>query len=106
MKYLGNFRGYQCFECDYWRWVQEERSPEKIYIINGYMVKNGVIIGEYRDNRVISSDLVGRRFDLNCMSLKEEKEEKKEEDFNWLSSVEEILMGNSWVDEILKSVYE
>ena len=53
MKNIGNYRGVDCFECSNKEWEAIGKNfPEIIFVINGVMVKNGVIIGHYDGNKV------------------------------------------------------
>lgn len=53
MRNIGKYKGIDCFECSDKEWqVVGKNFPEVIFVINGTMVKNGIIIGYYNGKTV------------------------------------------------------
>ena len=76
MKNIGKYQGTSCFQCtkdeldDLLRKGKDD--DKKIYIANGVMVKNGIIIGYY-DGMYVKEDYSGTRYFV-ATAPKEEKE--------------------------------
>lgn len=79
MKHLGTYNGIKCYECMRKEYIDEYKNGRDngntIYIIDGEMVKNNVIIGYYNGKTV--KDL----YDGVVYYKKETKETKKQEVF-------------------------
>ena len=65
MEHIGNYRGVICCKCSmneyedmYYR---KDIDNDMIYIINGTMVHNGIIVGYY-DGRSVVDDYNGKKF--------------------------------------------
>lgn len=53
MRNIGKYKGLDCFECTDKEWqVVGKKFPEVIFVINGTMVKNGMVIGYYAGKTV------------------------------------------------------
>ena len=52
MKSIGIYKGYKCYVCTDKEYNEDTIRPDVIYIIDGTMVKNGLIIGHYDGNVV------------------------------------------------------
>ena len=53
MEFIGKYRGYKCYVCTDKEYNEcTDIQPNVIYIIDGTMVKNGLIIGHYDGNTV------------------------------------------------------
>lgn len=52
MKYIGIYKGYDCYICSDKEYNEYTIRPDAIYIIEGTMVKSGIIIGHYNGNIV------------------------------------------------------
>ena len=68
MKNIGKYRGVDCFECSNSEWQTVGKNfPEVIFIINGVMVKNGVIIGHY-DGKTVKDNWDGIKYSTRVLS--------------------------------------
>ena len=47
MKNIGIFKGYNCYICSDKEYKESTIRPDAIYIIEGTMVRNGLIVGHY-----------------------------------------------------------
>lgn len=52
MKNIGIYKGYNCYTCSNKEYNECTIRPDAIYIIEGTMVKSGIIIGHYDGNVV------------------------------------------------------
>ena len=52
MKSIGIYKGYKCYVCTDKEYNEDTICPDIIYIIDGTMVKNGLIVGHYDGNVV------------------------------------------------------
>ena len=52
MKNIGIYKGYKCYVCSDREYNEGTIRPDIIYIIEGTMVRNGLIIGHYDGNTV------------------------------------------------------
>ena len=52
MESIGIYKGYRCFICTDKEYNECTIRPDVIYIIDGTMVRNGIIVGHYDGNAV------------------------------------------------------
>ena len=52
MKYIGKYKGCDCYTCSDKEYNESTIRPSIIYIIDGTMIRNGLIIGHYDGNAV------------------------------------------------------
>ena len=52
MKNIGIYKGYNCYTCSDKEYNESTIRPDAIYIIDGTMVRNGLIVGHYNGNVV------------------------------------------------------
>jgi hypothetical protein len=52
MKHIGVYKGYNCYTCSDKEYNECTIRPDAIYIIEGTMVRNGLIVGHYDGNTV------------------------------------------------------
>ena len=52
MKYIGKYKGCDCYTCSDKEYNESTIRPSNIYIIDGTMIRNGLIIGHYDGDAV------------------------------------------------------
>lgn len=52
MESIGIYKGYKCYVCTDKQYNEGTIRPDVVYIIDGTMVRNGIIIGHYDGNMV------------------------------------------------------
>lgn len=88
MKHLGTYKGITCYECTCKEYINEYKNGRDngnvIFIIDGEMVRNNVIIGYY-DGKTVEDSYDGIVYYKNktkeTKEIKETKEVKKQEVF-------------------------
>ena len=84
MRNIGKYKGLDCFECTDKEWqVVGKEVPEVIFIINGIMIKNGIVIGYY-DGKTVEDKRDGKRY-VGEIGVPKETEVKSDEKTEWAS---------------------